>query len=292
MVSFFLQIQEGQSLTSTAESHGFPQEQEQEQNIHFTAVTPSPSCEGGQTLSSTAVSGAVFKRIEKQSQNASPTTADETFSTGSQDSKQTDGLPTVNEDNILSTTVRREKDVDSLTCTLSLSKAECSEDMTIYTQTQHKEPTEKDRTDSNPKTCMVDLVKSSSDPHAPIWLPGMDYPVQYCVRQTRSMSQSLYQCRDSVQPFPLPSSQRRRNHSNTKLSRKTSSISMKLAQETSLTGSGLEEGGNSYSGACKQNPKLQCEDVMLECDIVEDVTTSSVQWKRATVLGQCIRVSR
>ncbi len=31
------------------------------------------------------------------------------------------------------------------------------------------------------------LVRQASDPHTPIWVSGFDYPVQYIVRQTRSM---------------------------------------------------------------------------------------------------------
>ena len=35
------------------------------------------------------------------------------------------------------------------------------------------------------------LVRDSSDPHTPIWVPGLSYPAQYCIRQTRSLSQKL-----------------------------------------------------------------------------------------------------
>ncbi len=43
---------------------------------------------------------------------------------------------------------------------------------------------------------------SLSDPHTPVWVPGLGYPVQYVVRQTRSMSsQSDDGCRgnDTIQ---------------------------------------------------------------------------------------------
>ena len=32
------------------------------------------------------------------------------------------------------------------------------------------------------------LVRSSTSPHSPLWLDGLDYPAQYVVRQTRSMT--------------------------------------------------------------------------------------------------------
>ena len=35
------------------------------------------------------------------------------------------------------------------------------------------------------------LVRDSQDPHTPIWVPGFSYPAQYCIRQTRSLSQKL-----------------------------------------------------------------------------------------------------
>lgn len=35
------------------------------------------------------------------------------------------------------------------------------------------------------------LVRDSEDPHSPIWLKGLDYPAQYLVRQTRSMSAKI-----------------------------------------------------------------------------------------------------
>ena len=35
------------------------------------------------------------------------------------------------------------------------------------------------------------LVRDSQDPHTPIWVPGLSYPAQYCIRQTRSLSQKL-----------------------------------------------------------------------------------------------------
>jgi len=35
------------------------------------------------------------------------------------------------------------------------------------------------------------LVRDSCDPHTPIWVPGLSYPAQYCIRQTRSLSQKL-----------------------------------------------------------------------------------------------------
>lgn len=35
------------------------------------------------------------------------------------------------------------------------------------------------------------LVRESEDPHSPIWLKGFDYPAQYLVRQTRSMSAKI-----------------------------------------------------------------------------------------------------
>ena len=35
------------------------------------------------------------------------------------------------------------------------------------------------------------LVRDSEDPHSPIWLKGFDYPAQYLVRQTRSMSAKI-----------------------------------------------------------------------------------------------------
>ena len=35
------------------------------------------------------------------------------------------------------------------------------------------------------------LVRDSQDPHIPIWVPGFSYPAQYCIRQTRSLSQKL-----------------------------------------------------------------------------------------------------
>ena len=35
------------------------------------------------------------------------------------------------------------------------------------------------------------LVRDSRDPHTPIWVPGLSYPAQYCIRQTRSLSQKL-----------------------------------------------------------------------------------------------------
>ena len=35
------------------------------------------------------------------------------------------------------------------------------------------------------------LVRDSEDPHSPIWLKGSDYPAQYLVRQTRSMSAKI-----------------------------------------------------------------------------------------------------
>ena len=35
------------------------------------------------------------------------------------------------------------------------------------------------------------LVRNSQDPHTPIWVPGFSYPAQYCIRQTRSLSQKL-----------------------------------------------------------------------------------------------------
>ena len=35
------------------------------------------------------------------------------------------------------------------------------------------------------------LVRCSQDPHSPIWMEGMEYPAQYLVRQTRSMSAKL-----------------------------------------------------------------------------------------------------
>ena len=35
------------------------------------------------------------------------------------------------------------------------------------------------------------LVRDSQDPHTPIWIPGFSYPAQYCIRQTRSLSQKL-----------------------------------------------------------------------------------------------------
>jgi len=35
------------------------------------------------------------------------------------------------------------------------------------------------------------LVRDSCDPHTPIWVPGLPYPAQYCIRQTRSLSQKL-----------------------------------------------------------------------------------------------------
>ena len=34
-------------------------------------------------------------------------------------------------------------------------------------------------------------MRDSQDPHTPIWVPGFSYPAQYCIRQTRSLSQKL-----------------------------------------------------------------------------------------------------
>ena len=35
------------------------------------------------------------------------------------------------------------------------------------------------------------LARHIPDPHTPVWVPGLDYPVQYVVRQTRSMTARL-----------------------------------------------------------------------------------------------------
>ena len=42
------------------------------------------------------------------------------------------------------------------------------------------------------------LVRSSTSPHSPLWLDGLDYPAQYVVRQTRSMTS-----RFEAPPHPL-----------------------------------------------------------------------------------------
>lgn len=54
---------------------------------------------------------------------------------------------------------------------------------------------------------LADLVRNSPDPHSPIWLPAFNYPVQYCVRQTRSMSQSAPP-HTTLVDIELPSSRR------------------------------------------------------------------------------------
>ena len=54
---------------------------------------------------------------------------------------------------------------------------------------------------------LADVIRNSSDPCSPIWLPGLDYPVQYCVRQTRSMSQAISP-HSTLEDMELPSSKR------------------------------------------------------------------------------------
>lgn len=54
---------------------------------------------------------------------------------------------------------------------------------------------------------LADVIRNSRDPCSPIWLPGLDYPVQYCVRQTRSMSQAN-PLHNSLADIELPSSRR------------------------------------------------------------------------------------
>lgn len=47
------------------------------------------------------------------------------------------------------------------------------------------------------------LVRSSVSPHSPLWLEGFDYPAQYLVRHTRSMT-SRFASPEAPPPPPCP----------------------------------------------------------------------------------------
>lgn len=47
------------------------------------------------------------------------------------------------------------------------------------------------------------LVRQSTTPHAPIWVPGAEYPAQYLVRQTRSMTTRYNTLVDDTQEEPV-----------------------------------------------------------------------------------------
>lgn len=80
---------------------------------------------------------------------------------------------------------------------------------------------------------LADIVRNSPDPHSPIWLPALNYPVQYCVRQTRSMSQSAPP-NTTLVDIELPSSRRWR-------SRTKESAKVKEAFESSHKDSSVNE---------------------------------------------------
>ena len=54
---------------------------------------------------------------------------------------------------------------------------------------------------------LANVVRNNPDPHSPIWLPGLDYPVQYCVRHTRSMSQMIAPF-EALEDMELPAARR------------------------------------------------------------------------------------
>ena len=126
---------------------------------------------------------------------------------------------------------------------------------------------------------MADLVKSSPDPHSPIWLPGMDYPVQYCVRQTRSMSQSSCHLSNAVEPLELPVSQKRKKHS----------AKSKVLRELHPT---LIEGSSCGSQSCSlEHPLIRSECEELDCARAEyGPTRSPLEWDHTSLPCDYIKV--
>ena len=126
---------------------------------------------------------------------------------------------------------------------------------------------------------MADLVKSSPDPHSPIWLPGMDYPVQYCVRQTRSMSQSSCHLSNGVEPLELPVSQKRKKRS----------AKSKVLQELHPT---LIEGSSCGSQSCSvEHPLIRSQCEQLDCARAEyGPSRSPPEWECTSLSCDYIKV--
>ena len=70
---------------------------------------------------------------------------------------------------------------------------------------QHKEDTKEYLSQNNTVSALKQagqLVRHSQSPHVPIWVDGMNYPAQYLIRQTRSMTARLAALNNLVVSIP------------------------------------------------------------------------------------------
>lgn len=108
---------------------------------------------------------------------------------------------------------------------------------------------------------LADVIRNNPDPHSPIWLPGLDYPAQYCVRQTRSMSQVVAP-HDTLEDMELPSARRRK--SVTERSTKKHTVAKNILGSSDMDNSmndvslcvGSCQSGNGISGTSRTSEIL------------------------------------